>query len=357
METKYLSGISANKLFLDPIGLSYNDFILLDTIFSEISPNETGFSSKLGGITLKIPIISSPMDTVTESNMAIALASEGCIGVIHNNCSSEYQSEEVKKVKEKNLPVLFSCGTFETDYERIKKCFGAGADGVIVDTSQGNTKFSIKMIKYIKENYSNKIIIGGNVATFESCKSLIDAGVDAIRVGQSPGSICITGEVIGIGRPQATAVYGCAKYCKEKNIPIIADGGIKTSGDIFKALAIGADFVMLGSLLAGCEESPGELINKDGKLFKEYRGMGSREVLNEKPNSRGYSQEAQGISSHVAYSGKVSEFISEKIDSLKKSFHVVNCKTIDQLHEKLYSGRLRFQKLSNAGIIELKSNA
>ncbi len=355
MENKFCSGLSAKKFFNNHYAFSYDDLIILDTIFSEINPKDINFNCKLSNLELKIPIISSPMDTVTESEMAIALGKLGGIGAIHNNCTAEFQAQEISKVKEKNLPVLFACSTWQEDFDRIKKCFDAGADGVIVDTSQGNTKYSVKMIRSIRENYLEKIIIGGNVATKEGCEILISEGINGIRIGQSPGSICITGEVLGIGRPQATAVYECAEYCKKYNIPIIADGGIKSSGDIFKALALGASFVMLGKLLAGCKESPGKIIKKDNESFKEYRGMGSREVLVEKINSRDYSVEAQGISHLVPYKGELRNLIHEKIDSLRKSFHVVNSRDINELHKKLYSGELRFEGISYSGFIELNS--
>ena len=212
MEQNLHSGLSAKELFSKFIGLSYDDIMLIDTIFSDIDVLNIDLSCKIKNLSLKIPIISSPMDTVTESEMAIALGRVGGIGVIHNNCTIDYQEREVRKVKDENLQVLFTCGTQKDDFERIKKCFNVGADGVVVDTSQGNTKYSVNMLKYIKERYPNKILIGGNVSTVEGCKVLIDAGVDAIRIGQSPGSICVTGGVLGIGRPQATAIYECADY-------------------------------------------------------------------------------------------------------------------------------------------------
>lgn len=355
MENKVYSGLSAKEFFNNYYAFSYNDLIILDTIFSEINPKDINFNYKLGNLELRIPIISSPMDTITESEMAIALGKLGGIGAIHNNCTVEFQAQEISKVKETNLPVLFACSTRQEDFDRIKKCFDAGADGVIVDTSQGNTKYSINMIRIIRKSYPKKIIIGGNVATKEGCKILISEGVDGIRIGQSPGSICITGEILGIGRPQATAVYECAEYCKKYNIPIIADGGIKSSGDIFKALALGASFVMLGKLLAGLKESPGEIIKKGNESFKEYRGMGSKEVLVEKINSRDYSVEAQGISHLVLYKGELRNLIHEKIDSLRKSFHVVNSRDINELHKKLYSGELRFERIFYNGLIELNS--
>lgn len=361
MEQESNSGVSVNELFSNSKGLSYDDIIILDTIYSEIDSREIDISASLGkGIVLKVPIISSPMDTVTESGMAIAMALCGGIGVIHNNCSTEYQVNEIKKVKnfeKKNLKVLFACGTREEEYSRLKKCFEAGGDGVIVDTSQGNTKYSLKMIKYVKENYPEKLLVGGNVSTKEACKNIIDSGADVIRIGQSCGSICITSKTIGIGRAQAAAVYECGKYCRERKIPIIADGGIKNSGDIFKALALGANFVMIGNLLARCEESSGKVISNVNGVIKKYRGMGCRDVLNENKNFRGYSSEAQGISGGVPLSGNVSNFIKEKVDSLKKSFHVVNSKNIQELHNKLYSKKIRFERLSNSGFRELGSHS
>lgn len=364
MEVNFNSGVSAEKLFSNSKGFSYDDIIILDTIFSDIDMNNIDFDLDLGkNILLKIPIISSPMDTVTESKMAIAIALQGGIGVIHNNCSLNYQTEEIKKVKEfenKNLKVLFACGTKPEDYERIDKCFNSGADGIIIDTSQGNTKYSADMIKHVKEKYPNKLLIGGNVSTKEGCKTLIEMGIDVIRIGQSCGSICITSKTLGIGRSQATAIYECAKYCREKNIPIIADGGIKNSGDIFKALSLGASLVMLGNLLARCEESSGKLISDSlsrGRILKKYRGMGSRDVINKNSEFRGYSLEAQGISGRVPLSGNVQDFIKGKINSLKKSFHVMNCKNIQELHKKLYSEELRFEMITGSGFRELESHS
>ncbi|MFH1500603.1 MAG: guanosine monophosphate reductase [archaeon] len=354
------SGVSAERLFTRYSAMSYNDFIVLDTIFTEIEKHEVDFSSNLGKkILLKVPVISAPMDTVTESNMAIALAQNGAIGCIHNNCEIKKQVEEIKKVKEKNLQVLFACGTNpdKGDYERLKRGFDAGADGVVIDTSQGNTAYSAKIIRYVKENFPGKIVVGGNVATKEGCESLINAGADVVKIGQSVGSICTTSDTLGIGRPQATAVYECGKYCRGKGVPIIADGGIKNSGDMFKAFALGASYVMMGNLLAGCKESPGEEIQINGKIMKGYRGMGSRDVLQENRGIRGYGGEPQGVSGKVPYRGTVENFITEKADSLKKSLHVLNCRNIQELHEKLDSAKIRFEKLSSTSFSELRPHS
>jgi IMP dehydrogenase len=355
MENRH-SGLGALDFFNNSCSFSYDDLIILDTIYSDMDTKDIRLGYKLGHLYLKIPIISSPMDTVTEADMAIALGKLGGLGCIHNNCSIEYQVKEVKKVKEKELPCLFACSTWDIDFKRVEKCFSVGADGVIIDSSQGNTKFSISMIKRIREKFPDKIIIGGNVATIEACKKLIECRVDAIRIGQSPGSICVTAGVLGIGRGQARAVYETALYASKFGIPIIADGGIKNSGDIFKALSLGSSFVMLGGLLSGYAESPGDIIKKDGLSFKYYRGMGSREVLIKKPCARDYVIEAQGVSGLISYKENLKALITEKMDSVRKSFHIVNCREIGELHKKLYSEALRFERTTTNSSKELRSH-
>ena len=245
------------------------------------------------------------------------------------------------KDENKRLMVLFAVETRPIAYERLEKCFKAGAEGCIIDTSQGYTRYEVDMIKYIKEKYPNKLIIGGNISTPEACEKLEKQGLDAYRCGQGSGSICTTSGAIGVSRAGASGVYYCAKATKMKTI---ADGGIRQVGDIVKALTIGADVVILGNMLAGTEESPGNTIidPESGLPVKIYRGMGSKEA--NVGEIRGYSRLPQGVSGHVKYKGSIHEWVPLIRDGIISAFHVLNCKNIKELHEKMNKGKIRFEK-------------
>jgi len=206
------------------------------------------------------------------------------------------------------------------------------------------------MIKYIKEKHPGKLAIGGNISTKEACEALEKWGLDAYRCGQGSGSICTTAGAIGISRAGASAVYQCSKQAK--NMKTIADGGIRQVGDIAKALAIGADAVMLGNMLAGTSESPGDTIidPQSGLPVKIYRGMGSKEANT--GNIRGYSKLPQGISAQVRYKGSIHEWIPLIRDGIISGFHVLNCKNIEELHNKIYSSEIRFEKRTNSSVNE-----
>lgn len=455
--------INAEELFEKGVGISYSDFTILDVFFTEIDKKDISLETKLGkNISLKTPIIASPMDTVSSVDLCIALALQGGIGVLHYNYRNsngksdvDSQIRDIAKVKrhqngfikdpvtvtptmtieeviaieginnfpvvdkgkligllrkqdyslsrdrslmvkdrmlslkklkfaqypitlnqaydmmyDNHLPslpivdsngtlvslvtksdlekksiyplatrdhsgklrVLFAVETWENiAYGRLEKAFGAGADGVVIDTSQGFTKYEKNMVEYIVKKYPEKLIIGGNISTPKAIKALGEWGVDAYRCGQGPGSMCTTADAIGISRSNATAVYECAK---NSSLITIADGGIKVVGDIFKALSIGADVVMLGNLLAGTLESPGEIITdlETGTPVKVYRGMGSVEA--NLSGIRGYSKLPQGKSGYVPYRGSVHEWVPLIRDGLLSAFEVVNCKNIKELHEK-----------------------
>ena len=273
------------------LGLTYDDVLLLPDA-SDVVPSEVDTRTFLTrSIQLQIPLISSAMDTVTESAMAIALGRAGGIGIIHRNLAIEDQVVHVSKVKSEKLIVGAAVGVGDDGFARAERLIDAGVDVVVVDTAHGHHRAVLDAISRIKKAYPKQEVIGGNVATRAGAQALINAGADAVKVGVGPGSICTTRVVAGVGVPQVTAIMEAAKACKKADIPLIADGGLQYSGDIAKAIVAGADTVMLGSLLAGCDESPGELIEVNGKRFKSYRGMGSLGAMQSRGDSKSYSKD------------------------------------------------------------------
>ncbi|MES2765025.1 MAG: IMP dehydrogenase [Bacteroidota bacterium] len=462
-------------------GITFDD-VLLTPAYSEVLPRETKLDTYITrNIQLHIPIISAAMDTVTESDMAIALAREGGMGIIHKNMSIERQAEEVDMVKrsesgmirkpitltgdktlydaqqlmgkyhisgipvinEENkligiitnrdlrfkmdggqkiadimtkenlitapegttledaeqilqkyriekLPVVDknnvlkglitfkdiqkkkkypqSCkdeqgrlrvgaavGISADTEERVAALYNAGLDVVIVDTAHGHSRGVIEMVRTVKKRYPNLQVIGGNIATASAAKALADAGADGVKVGIGPGSICTTRIVAGVGVPQLTAVMNVAAAAKDAGISVIADGGIKQTGDIAKAIAAGADCVMMGGLLAGHEESPGEKIQMEGRAFKVYRGMGSLGAMNQGSADR-YFQDVEddikklvpeGIEGRVPFKGTVSDTIYQMTGGLRAAMGYCGCATIEEMKE-----RAQFMRITGAGLRE-----
>jgi IMP dehydrogenase len=462
-------------------GLTYDDVLLVPN-YSEVLPRDVDVKSKLTrNIDLNIPIVSAAMDTVTESKMAIAMAQEGGIGVLHKNMSIEEQALKVRKVKRaesgmimdpvtlpmnsvvrdakqnmaefsiggipvvddqgklkgivtnrdlrferndnrpitevmtsKNL-VTVSAGTSLKDAEgilqqnkieklpvvdennvlvglitfrditkltqkpiankdqfgrlrvaaavgvsldgmdRVSALVAAGVDALVIDTAHGHSAGVVKMLKAIKSEFPHIDVVVGNIATGEAAKYLADAGADAVKVGIGPGSICTTRIVAGVGFPQLSAIMEVAEALKGTGVPVIADGGIRYTGDIPKAIAAGADSVMLGSMLAGTKESPGETIIFEGRRFKSYRGMGSVEAMKEGSKDR-YFQDMEddlrklvpeGIVGRVPYKGDLIETVHQFIGGLRASMGYCGAKDVSTLQEKG-----RFVKITNSGIIE-----
>ena len=336
--------------------LTFDD-VTLKPSYSEILPSEVDTSINLTkNLKLKIPLLSAAMDTVTESKMAIAIAKAGGIGVIHRNLEIKKQILEIKKVKKLNLLVGAAVGAGPNELIRAKAILKAGVDLIVVDTAHGHTKKVSEIIKQIKKVKSKKIALcAGNIATPEAAKFLIKLGVDIVKVGIGPGSICTTRLVAGIGVPQLSAIISVKNGIKNKDIKIISDGGIKYSGDLAKAFAAGADAVMIGSLFAGTDETPGKLIKKNGKMFKSFRGMGSVGAMNkgsadryfqikQKDNSK-YVPE--GVEGFVRYKGKVGLIIFKLIGGLKSSMGYLGSKVIGKLRYKA-----NFVKITKAGFYE-----
>ena len=336
--------------------LTFDD-VTLAPKYSEILPSEVDTSVSLTkNFKLKIPLLSSAMDTVTESKMAIAIAKAGGIGVIHRNLDVKKQILEIQKVKRQKLLVGAAVGAGPTELERAKAIIKEGVDLIVVDTAHGHTKKVGEIIKFINKIRNNKTALcAGNIATPEAAKYLIKLGVDIIKVGIGPGSICTTRLVAGIGVPQLSAILSVRNGLKDKNVKIISDGGIKYSGDLAKAFAAGADAVMIGSLFAGTDEAPGKLIKKNGKLFKSFRGMGSVGAMNKGSADR-YFQTKQkdaskyvpeGVEGFAKYKGDVGNIIYKLIGGLRSSMGYLGSKEIIKLRIKP-----NFVKITKAGFYE-----
>ena len=343
---------------MDPIkeALTFDDVTLAPN-YSEILPSETSTFTKLSkNLTLKIPLISSAMDTVTEGRMAIAIAEKGGIGVIHRNLSIKKQIYEIRKVKNKKFLVGAAVGASLEEHKRAERILKENLDFIVVDTAHGHTKKVSDIIKKIVKIKPKKTTLcAGNIATTEAAKFLIKLGVDVIKVGIGPGSICTTRLVAGIGVPQLSAIMNVRKGIGNSKTSIIADGGIKFSGDIAKALAAGADAVMIGSLFAGTDQAPGKVIKKNGKLFKSFRGMGSIGAMNKGSADR-YFQTKQkntskyvpeGVEGYVKYKGKVDKIIYQLVGGLKSSMGYLGSKKIIDLRKKP-----KFFKITKAGFYE-----
>lgn len=469
-------GYAAKELFKSQSSLAYDDIILLpghiDFDCSDVCI-EGRFSKN---IRLKVPMCSSPMDTVTEHRMAIAMALHGGIGVVHYNMSIEEQAHEIELVKryengfimkpytmgpenvvadmwdlkqregfsgvpitrdgkmhspliglvtnrdidfiadhqtklkdimttdlivaksnqsldecnkilidskksklpivnedgtlvglmsrkdllknrdfpnatkdeQKRLRCAAAVGTRPKDKERVNALIEAGVDVIVIDSSQGDSMYQLAMVKWMKENHPKIDVVGGNVVTKRQAKSIIEAGVDGIRVGMGIGSICTTQEVCAVGRAQATAVHSVASYASQFGIPVIADGSIRNSGHITKALVLGASCVMGGSLFAGLEESPGEFFFQDGVRLKRYRGMGSLEAMAKGSKHRYFSSTkvvkvAQGVSGSVQDKGPLSRYLPYIVQGVKHGLQDLGVRSLPQVNEKRNSGDIRFE--------------
>ena len=336
--------------------LTFDDVTLVPK-YSEILPSEVDTSIKLTKtLKLNIPLLSSAMDTVTESTMAIAIAKAGGLGIIHRNLDIKKQISEIRKVKVKKLLVGAAVGAGPSEFKRAEAILKEKIDMIVVDTAHGHTKKVSEIIKFIKKNKNqNTALCAGNIATPEAAKFLLKLGVDVIKVGIGPGSICTTRLVAGIGVPQLSAILNVRNGIKNKKVKIISDGGIKYSGDLAKAFAAGADAVMIGSLFAGTDETPGKLIKRNGKLFKSFRGMGSVGAMNKGSADR-YFQSKQkdnskyvpeGVEGFSKYKGNVKDIIFKLIGGLRSSMGYLGSSQIKYLRHQP-----KFVKITKAGFYE-----
>ena len=335
--------------------LTFDDVLILPK-YSNVLPSSTNISVQLTKkIFLRVPFLTSAMDTVTESNMAIAMATEGGLGIIHRNLDIKKQSNEVKKVKNKKLYVGAAVGTNKEDLDRAKSLVSNGVDLIVIDTAHGHSEKVLNILNKLKKITKNIPICVGNIATGDAAKKLYNSGADIIKVGIGPGSICTTRMVAGIGVPQISAIMEVKKALKNKKIKIISDGGIKFSGDIAKALAAGADIIMMGSIFAGTEESPGKKFKIKGQIYKQYRGMGSIGAMSAGSANR-YFQKSfkdkskfvpEGVEGRVKYKGNVSKIIYQLQGGLRSSMGYIGAKNLEDINKKA-----KFIKITKAGFYE-----
>lgn len=358
-----------------PLGLTFDDVLLLPA-YADFSRSDIDLSTQLTKkIKINLPFISSPMDTVTESNLAIALAKAGGIGIIHRNLSIEDQALEVKKVKDQGLLVGAAIGASKGFEERVKALVNVGIELVVVDSADGYKKPVLDTVRFLKNTYPSLEVIAGNVATTDGALALVEAGADAIRVGMGPGAICTTRIISGMGVPQVTAIIETVRAAKKSGVSIIADGGIKYSGDIVKALAAGASAVMMGGFFAQSSEAPGKIVelsrlqvprrfqnifrqDVETYKFKEYRGMGSEgamkkgvEVKSEGEfHGKSYKDRvlvAEGVEALVPIKGTAQELVDQAAGGVRSGMYHVGAKTIAELWEKA-----KFIQITQASLTE-----
>ena len=335
--------------------LTFDDVLLLPR-HSTILPNQTNISLNLSKkLKLNVPFLSAAMDTVTEYEMALEMAKQGGLGIIHRNLSAQEQSLQVKKIKKKNLKVGAAIGTSSNDIYRAKLLSDNDVDMIIIDTAHGDSKKVFQTVYNIKKINKRNLICVGNIATGEAANSLYNVGADIVKVGIGPGSICTTRMIAGIGVPQITALSSVKKKLKKKNIKIISDGGIKFSGDIIKAIAAGADAIMMGSIFAGTKESPGKKFKIRNKYYKNYRGMGSIGAMSAGSSNR-YFQEnfkdrskfiAEGVEGRVEYKGPLSKIIYQLQGGLRSSMGYIGAKNLKDIKKNA-----KFIKITKAGFYE-----
>lgn len=332
-----------------PLGLTFDD-VLLEPQESNITPAEVDVATKITKhINLATPVLSAAMDTVTEAALAIALQREGGLGILHRNCSVADQVKMVRAVKKHKLIVGAAVGPY--DIERAHALDKAGADLIVIDAAHIHKPAIVESAKKIKKLIGADLMVG-NIATAKAASAFINVA-DALKVGVGPGAICTTRIVAGVGVPQLTAIINVAAVAKRRKIPVVADGGIRYSGDAVKALAVGASAVMLGSMFAGTNEAPGDIIKVEGKSYKRYRGMGSLGAMNVGQSSDRYAQEnskkyvPEGVEGITPAKGSVHNVVFHLLGGLKSGFGYVGAKNIAALQK-----RARFIRITEAGRAE-----
>lgn len=353
---------------INSTALTFDD-VLLVPAYSEVLPREVSTKARFTrNISLNIPIVSAAMDTVSEKAMAIMLARKGGISVVHKNMSIEAQARQIREVKEypaegDKIPCLDAEGRLRvaagvgitTDVlDRVTALVEAGVDAIVLDSAHGDSHGVMEALRKIKAVYPELDTVVGNIATAEAAVRLIEAGADSLKVGIGPGSICTTRIIAGVGVPQISAIYDVAKAAEGSGVPVIADGGLRYSGDIVKALAAGGDSVMIGSMFAGTDEAPGEIFEENGRKFKSYRGMGSVDAMKAGSRDR-YFQDGEdstkklvpeGVVARVPYKGSVADIIYQLVGGIRSGMGYCGAADIDALHSA------RFVRITANGLVE-----
>lgn len=366
---------TAADLYNLPVHLTYDD-VLLAPGYSDFSRQDIVLEARLSrNITIGNPLVSAPMDTVTEARFAIALAEVGGFGIIHRNLSIEDQVAQVKEVLDKGLLVGAAVGASNGYEKRVDALLEIGVPLILVDSAHGYCKNVIKAIELIKSKSTKVDVMAGNISTYEGAKALVEAGADSLRVGMGPGAICTTRIISGMGMPQLTSIVETVRAGREAGVPVVADGGIRYSGDMVKALAAGADTVMMGSYFASCSESPGEHFTltrdqipaqfqnvlKNGQQeyqFKTYRGMGSESAMKKGAeiksegefHGKSYKDRvmvAEGVDALVPVKGTTKEMVDQALGGIKSGMYYLGCKTIPELQQKA-----RFIRITDASLKE-----
>ena len=353
---------------INSTALTFDD-VLLVPAYSEVLPREVSTKARFTrNISLNIPIVSAAMDTVSEKAMAIMLARKGGISVVHKNMGIEAQARQIREVKEYpaegdkipcldaegRLRVAAGVGITADVLDRVTALVEAGVDAIVLDSAHGDSHGVVEALRKIKTVYPELDTVVGNIATAEAAVRLIEAGADSLKVGIGPGSICTTRIIAGVGVPQISAIYDVAKAAEGSGIPVIADGGLRYSGDIVKALAAGGDSVMIGSMFAGTDEAPGEIFEENGRKFKSYRGMGSVDAMKAGSRDR-YFQDGEdstkklvpeGVVARVPYKGSVGDIIYQLVGGIRSGMGYCGTADIDALHTA------RFVRITANGLVE-----
>lgn len=353
---------------INSTALTFDD-VLLVPAYSEVLPREVSTKARFTrNISLNIPIVSAAMDTVSEKAMAIMLARKGGISVVHKNMGIEAQARQIREVKEYpaegdkipcldaegRLRVAAGVGITADVLDRVTALVEAGVDAIVLDSAHGDSHGVVEALRKIKAVYSELDTVVGNIATAEAAVRLIEAGADSLKVGIGPGSICTTRIIAGVGVPQISAIYDVAKAAEGSGVPVIADGGLRYSGDIVKALAAGGDSVMIGSMFAGTDEAPGEIFEENGRKFKSYRGMGSVDAMKAGSRDR-YFQDGEdstkklvpeGVVARVPYKGSVGDIIYQLVGGIRSGMGYCGAADIDALHSA------RFVRITANGLVE-----
>lgn len=351
---------STNKFV--PMGLTFEDVKLVDDLQSTVTPESVSVTTTLTPtLKLNIPLLSAAMDTVTEARFATALAKLGGLGVIHKNMTISAQADEVRKVKtatfdsadfsnaavdaEGRLLVAGAVGVTNDTVDRVQAMVEAGVDAIVLDSAHGHSEGVLRKVSEVRSTFPNLNIIAGNIATREGAAALYDAGADVVKIGIGPGSICTTRVVAGIGVPQVSAIRDAALEAAARGKKIIADGGVKTSLDIVKAISAGGNAVMLGSMFSGTEETPGEVFEDNGQKYKTYRGMGSIAAMENGSKDRYFQGEVneakkmvpEGIEARVTYKGDLTTILNAILVDIHKKMAQLGETTIDDLvnHEHI----------------------